>query len=166
MICLTTPDEWRAIADKLYEQWNIPHTCGALAGKHVAAGVLQRLGPCSTTTNGFYSVVLTVLVDADYTLFIWSDVGGTGSASNAQTNNDSELMECAEDGTIGLPDPDNIPNDYQDVPYFVIGDDAFAVRPTMMKPYSLRVWRMMNASSTTLSRASRHPGKPIPGSAE
>ena len=59
-----------------------------------------------------------------------TNVGGTGSASDAQTYNDYELRECAED-------PDPMPNDYQDVPYFFIGDDAFALRPIMMKPYSL-----------------------------
>ena len=29
-----------------------------------------------------------------------------------------------------VPDPQ--PNDYQDVPYFFISDDAFAIRETMM----------------------------------
>ena len=61
-----------------------------------------------------------------------------GSASDAQIYNHSELRESAEGGTIGFPDPDPLPNDTQDVPYFWIGDDAFALRPTMMKPYSHR----------------------------
>ena len=51
MISPTTPDGWRAIANKFYEKWNFRHTCGALDGKHVSAGVLQRLGPCTTTTK-------------------------------------------------------------------------------------------------------------------
>ena len=77
------------------------------------------------------------LVDADYK-YIWADVGGTGSASDAQIYNDCELKECAEDGTLGFPDPEPLPNDNHDVPYFFIGDNAFALRSTMMKPYSLR----------------------------
>ncbi len=137
MICPTTPDGWRAIADKFYEKWNLPHTCGALDGKHVACRCPPKSGSMYYNYKGFYSVVLMALVDADYK-FIWADVGGTGSASDAQIYNASELKECVEDGTIGFPDPDPIPNDYNDVPYFFIGDDAFALRPTMMKPYSLR----------------------------
>ena len=46
------------------------------------------------------------LVDADYR-FIWADVGGTGS--DAQIYNDCELKECAEDGTLGFPDPEPLP---------------------------------------------------------
>ena len=137
MICPTTPDGWRAIADKFYEKWNFPHTCGTLGGKHVACRCPPKTGSMYYNYKGFYSVVLMALVDADYK-FIWADVGGTGSESDAQIYNDSELRECAEDGTIGFPDPDPIPNDYQDVSYFFIGDDAFALRPTMMKPYGLR----------------------------
>ena len=57
-----------------------------------------------------------------------------GSASDAQNYNDCEPCECAEDGTIGFPDPESLPNITQNVPYFFIGDDAYAVRPTMMKP--------------------------------
>lgn len=137
MICPTTTDEWRAIVDRFYEKWNFPHTCGALDGKHVACRCPPKTGSMYYNYKGFYSVVLMALVDADYK-FIWADVGGTGSASDAQIYNDSELRECAEDGTLGFPDPEHIPNDYQDVPYYFIGDDAFALRPTMMKPYSHR----------------------------
>ena len=54
------------------------------------------------------------LVDADYK-FIWADLSGKGSSSDAQIYNDSEIKEFAENGTIGFPTPDALPNDYQDV---------------------------------------------------
>lgn len=38
-----------------------------------------------------------------------------------------ELEELAEDGALGFLAPDPLPNDYQAVPYFFIGDDAFAL---------------------------------------
>ena len=82
--------------------------------------------------------MLFALVDADYK-FIWADLDGTGSVSDAQIYNGSELKELAESGSLGLPFPDPLPHaDYQDVPYFFVGDDAFALRETMMKPYSKR----------------------------
>ena len=54
------------------------------------------------------------LVDADYK-FIWADLSGKGSSSDAQIYNNSEIKEFAVDATIGFPAPDAVPNDYQDV---------------------------------------------------
>ena len=48
------------------------------------------------------------------------------------------MKECVEDGTLGFPNPEPLPFDNEDMPYFFVGDDAFALKPTMMKPYSLR----------------------------
>ena len=137
MTCPTTPDGWRAISDTFLQKWNFPHTCGALDGKHVAGKCPPKSGSQYFNYKGFYSVVLMALVDAEYK-FIWADVGGAGSASDAQIYNNAELKELVEDGTIIFLAPDPLPKDYQDVPYFFIGDDAFALRETTMKPYSLR----------------------------
>ena len=63
------------------------------------------------------------LVDADYK-FMLIDVGGFGSQSDARIYNQSELKECLEEGSIGHPPPSPLPNDDQDFPYFLLGDDA------------------------------------------
>ena len=57
------------------------------------------------------------LVDADYK-FIWVVIGGMGLASDAQIYNTSELKECVEECSLGFPDPEPLPNDNLDVPYF------------------------------------------------
>ena len=152
LVCPTTPEAWRIIADKFYEKWNFPHTCGALDGKHVACCCPPKSGSLYYNYKGFYSIVLMALVDADYK-FIWADVGGAGSASDAQIYNDSELKQCTEDGTLGLPDPEPLPNDTQDVPYFFVGDDAFGLRPNMMKPFGHR--ELNNAERVFNYRLSR-----------
>ena len=54
------------------------------------------------------------LVDADYK-FIWADIGGMGSASDAQICDASELKEYVEDGRLSFPDTEPLPNDNQDV---------------------------------------------------
>lgn len=99
--------------------------------------VHQKLGHCFIIIRVFFSIVLLALVDADYK-FLWVDVGGYGSMSDAQIFNASELKECLEDRSIGFPEPDAMPNDVQDMPYFILGDDAFGLRTYLMKPYSIR----------------------------
>jgi len=82
-------------------------------------------------------VFLLAFVDDDYK-FVWTDIGGYGSMSDAKIYNESELKECLENGTIRFPDPEPIPNDDQDMPYIILGDDAFGLRTHLMKPYSHR----------------------------
>jgi len=38
-------------------------------------------------------------------------------------------------GEINLPLPDPLPNRTEDCPYVIVGDDAFALKPLLMKPY-------------------------------
>lgn len=63
---------------------------------------------------------------------------GKGAASDAQIYNASELKQCFEGGSLNIPDPTPLPNDTQDVPFFIVADDAFALKPNLMKPYGGR----------------------------
>nr|XP_054753761.1 putative nuclease HARBI1 [Lytechinus pictus] len=133
--CPTTEQEWRAIAEEYERRWNVPHVMGALDGKHVALRKPENSGSLYHNYKHFFSVVLMALVDANYR-FLWIDTGAQGHMSDAQIYNASELKETVESGQIGFPPPEPMTNDNQNMPYFMIGDDAFALRTHMMKPYS------------------------------
>ena len=135
--CPTTSEEWRPIAEDFKNRWNLPHACAALDGKHVAVRCPPNTGSLYYNYKGFFSVLLLALVDAQYK-FLWIDTGGLGSMSDCQIFNESELKEYLENGNIALPDPDPLPNDDRDTPYFILGDDAFGLRKYLMKPYSQR----------------------------
>ena len=87
--------------------------------------------------QGLFFLVLLALVDAEYR-FLWVDVGSSGSSSGAQIFNNSKLRKKIEDGTLGLPPPEPLGEGGPDLHYFLLGDNAFALIPWMVKPYSKR----------------------------
>ena len=65
-------------------------------------------------------------------------MGLPGSITDCGVFNDSNLEPALHENTLGLPPPDALPNDNMDTPYFLVGDNAFALRKWMMKPFSHR----------------------------
>nr|XP_054774507.1 putative nuclease HARBI1 [Lytechinus pictus] len=133
----TTSDGWKKVAETFCKRWNFHHVCGALDGKHVAVRRPRTSGSLYYNYKGFFSIILLALVDADYK-FLWGDIGSQGSSSDCQIFNHSPLRAGLENGTLGLPDPEALPDDDKPIPYFIVGDDAFPLRTWMMKPYSHR----------------------------
>jgi hypothetical protein len=76
------------ISAEFERRWNVPHSCGALDGTHVAYRRPRKSGSTYLNYKGFFSIVLMGLVDADYKFF-WADVGGYGHMSDAQIFNAS-----------------------------------------------------------------------------
>lgn len=72
------------------------------------------------TVQCFFSVLLLALVYGDYK-FLWVDIGGMGHMSDTQIFNASELKECIDHGIIGLPDPESLGHDDQDILVLVLG---------------------------------------------
>lgn len=133
----TSPDEWRQVAHKFATRWNFPNAVGAIDGKHVAIKKPANSGSLYYNYKGFFSLVLLAVVDADYK-FMWASVGAEGSASDCGIFNRSSLGEALEDQTLGLPEPAPLPGDDRPMPFHLIGDDAFPLRPWMMKPFAAR----------------------------
>ena len=88
--CPVDRGAWEEIAEDFYVRWNVPHACGDLDGKHVAIKKPSGTGTMYHNYKGFFSIVMMALVDADYK-FMWIDVGGLGSQSDAQIYNQSKL---------------------------------------------------------------------------
>ena len=98
---------------------------------------------------------MLALVDGQYK-FRWVDVGTAGSCSDAQIFNACQLKRKIEDGRIGFPDPAPITQGGRDVPYFILADDAFALKTWLMKPYGRRMLtREEMIASNRISRGRR-----------
>ena len=137
VVCPTTEQEWRRATERFGERWQFHYALGALDGKHIVVRCPKNAGSLYYNCKGFHSIVLLALVNADYK-FIWADIG-------AKVFSDSELKEAIENGTIGFQVTDPFPHDDNDTPYFIIGDDAFALRRWMMKSFG----QFQRESSTT-----------------
>ena len=153
--CPTTAEQWKEISKVFSNRWNFHHCLGALDGKHIKIQCPKGGGSLYYNYKGFHSVILMALVDADYR-FIWVDVGSNGSAGDAQVFNGGKLKQAIVTGSLNFPPPDALPNDDKEIPYFIIGDDAFALQKWMMKPFSLRILtKSQRIYNYRLSRARR-----------
>ena len=87
--------------------------------------------------KGTYSIVLLELVDANYK-FIYIDVGCNGRISDGGVFSNSSLFDKLEKKTIPILCAEPLPGRNMPVPYCLVGDDAFAMKSYLLKPYPYR----------------------------
>ena len=131
--CPVTSEEWKSIAHQFEKKWNVPHAIEALDGKLIAIKKPAHSGKLYHNYMGFFSIPLLALVDA-HCKFIWIELGSMGHMSDSKIFHDSELFECLEDNSIGIPSPSPMADDNtnRSMLYFILCDDAFALRLYMM----------------------------------
>ena len=153
--CPTTKDEWKEVASGFSDKWNFHHCCGCIDGKHVRIQAPPHSCSQYYIYKGYYSIIMLAVVDANYK-FMYVDVGSYGADSDAGIFRHCGLFNALEQDKAGLPPREQLPDGDTDVPYFLVGDDAFALRNWMMKPYSKRemtAWeRIFNYRSSRARR--------------
>lgn len=138
MKCPATVAEWDAVAEGFSNRWNFHHTIGAIDGKHVAIRCPPNQGSNYFNYKGYHSIVLFAMVDANYR-FTYVDVGANGSCSDGGIFKNCALFDALDGDYAGVPPSRPLPNDDQRIPYFIIADDAFALRTWLMKPFPHRL---------------------------
>ncbi|XP_062576941.1 uncharacterized protein LOC134238850 [Saccostrea cucullata] len=129
--------EWENIAREFMERWNFPNCLGALDGKHVVLQAPFKSGSFYFNYKNTHSVVLMALVNANYK-FIYVDVGSNGRVSDGGIFRDCTLRSAMEDNSLNMPGPRPLPGRERDVPYVIVGDEAFPLKEYLMKPYPQR----------------------------
>ncbi|KAF6028467.1 hypothetical protein EB796_013225 [Bugula neritina] len=66
------------------------------------------------------------------------DVGSSGCNNDAGVWAKLKFSQGLENGTINLPDPSTLYGSSTQCPYMFVGDEAFPLRPFLMRPYSGR----------------------------
>ena len=67
--------------------------------------------------------------------FTYMEVGAEGKCSDATIYNESELFQGLQQNAHKKPADEPLEGDNIDMPYFVIGDGAFAASRWLQKPY-------------------------------
>ena len=132
MKCPNTPEEWKVVAQGFSDRWQWYNCCGAIDGKHNA--LIPGSGSLFYNYNKLYYIVLMVVVDAHYRC-VYIDVGAQGSSSDGGVFKECELFKALDGQYVGLPDPETIPSDAKPIAYHLVGDEAFALKTWMMKPF-------------------------------
>lgn len=118
-----TNEEWKIIEEGFRKRWNFPKCYGAIDGKHFNIIAPPNCGSQFFNYKKHNSIILLALVDHDY-CFSFLDVGANGTASDGGVYNNSSLALALENKTL-IPDGG-----------VIVGDDAFPLKPYLMKPYS------------------------------
>ncbi|XP_066984765.1 uncharacterized protein [Macrobrachium rosenbergii] len=90
-----------------------------------AAYVILASGSEFFNYKGYYSIILFAMVDANYR-FIHKDVGHNGRANDSAVFRDSVLNSAIQKNLLHWPENS-----------VIIGDDAFPLRPNLLKPFSI-----------------------------
>ena len=131
----TTAEGWKEIAASYFSRWNFHHVLGALDGKHIRIRCPANGGSQFYNYRGHHSIVLLALVDANHR-FTWVQVGAPGAASDTQLWNESTLRDAVITNSIDISHQGSLPGLERPKPYFIIGDNAFALNELMMKSFA------------------------------
>lgn len=129
-----TEDMWKSIANDYNTIWNFPNCVGALDGKHVNIQAPPNSGSLYFNYKKTFSVVLMALVDAKYN-FIAVDVGAYGKSSDGGIFTHSNLGKAIEQDKLRIPRSVKLPSTSIEVPYVIVGDEAFPLKTYLMRPY-------------------------------
>jgi hypothetical protein len=104
-------------------------------GKHVMLQAPMNSASEYFNYKTFFSIVLFVLVDADYN-FLFADVGSQGCIWDGGIFKNSVLWKKIHEKSLHLPDPIPLPGHEKVIPHVILGDEAFVLHENIMKPYS------------------------------
>ncbi|RVE44383.1 hypothetical protein evm_010953 [Chilo suppressalis] len=134
-IYMPTPTEsiWRQAETGYREIWNFPNCLGSIDGKHVAIKCPRNSGSNFFCYKNFFSIVLLAIVDPFYK-FIVVDIGSCGRFSDSGIFENSTFYREFIVGKTLLP-PKPLPAMNEPIPHVLIGDEGFALKPYLMRPF-------------------------------
>ncbi|KAL4100907.1 hypothetical protein QTP88_020932 [Uroleucon formosanum] len=134
VMLVPTEQKWKEIASEFWTCWNFPNCLGAIDGKHVTIQASPNSGSQYFCYKKTFSIVLLALVDTHYN-FIAVDVGSFGKNSDGGIMAHSKLGKALDQNKLNVPPKEALPGTTNDVPYVIVGDEAFPLKTYLLRPY-------------------------------
>lgn len=125
-------EEWLEIENGFKNKF--PRCVGSLDGKHIVMQSPMQSGSTYYNYKKSFSIVLMALVNSNYN-FVYVNIGGQGKISDGGIFQNCELWRRITSDSLFLPPPRPLPGSNKPVPYVFLGDGAFALSTSVMKPY-------------------------------
>lgn len=132
-------DDWLKISDGFYKRTNFPNCLGAVDGKHIRLEKPNGAGSEFYNYKQYNSMILMAVVDSNYS-FIMIDAGSYGSSSDYTIFKQTNFAKKLENNRFNIPQSRCLPNDTSgpEMPFVLVGDEAFAPSEHIMRPYTRR----------------------------
>ena len=119
---------------RFYDKWDLPNVVGAVDGKHIHMVAPDNTGSAYFNYKRTFSLNLMAIADADYR-FLMVDVGQMGSISDGGVWDHCTFGHAWNRAQVPVPAPMPLPHSETVLPYYIIGDEAFPLKPNLMRPY-------------------------------
>ncbi|KAJ8669206.1 hypothetical protein QAD02_000465 [Eretmocerus hayati] len=135
--CPSEPEHWLSIAQRYQTLCDHPYCAGSLDAMHVWIIRPPHGGSLFHNFEGFNSIVLMTLSDADRRI-TWYTLGDYGHLSDSSVYAVSSLKGKLDNNELVLPAARELPNSHVVVPIVTLTDEIFPLGPHTLKPYSRR----------------------------
>ncbi|KYN10272.1 Putative nuclease HARBI1 [Trachymyrmex cornetzi] len=136
--------KWKSIAQDFNDLWDFPHCIGAIDGKHVTIQCPNNAGSNFYNYKNSHSIVLLAICDAHYN-FLFVDIGAYGRRSNGGVFKESIFGQKFEANTMKVPKEECIYAGGPLLPYCLVRDEAFPLKPYLLRPYPRGDKKTLNA---------------------
>lgn len=106
-------------------------------GKHIAFRPPRCAGSHYYNYKGFHSIILLAIVDPNYK-FVYIDVGTNGRVSDGGVYEDCDFSFQINRNNLNLPEEKPLPERTIPVPYMLLADAAFPLKPHILKPFPFK----------------------------
>ncbi|KAJ8935701.1 hypothetical protein NQ314_012678 [Rhamnusium bicolor] len=129
-----TTEKWKEIAAGFNNSWQIPNCVGAVDGKHVVIQAPPNSGSEFYNYKGSHSISLMALCDHRYR-FTLVDIGARGRKSDGGIFRNSEMGRKLINNELNFPADFPIEYGGDNIPFYIVGDEAFPLSNNLMRPY-------------------------------